>query len=104
MPRRGCSAGAFDEAFDRTGSPRPPYAKALAALAEHDLRELERRMRLAVRGRGVVFGGAAGEREFALDPVPRVFEAAEWSELERGLAQRVRALDAFCADAHGERR
>jgi uncharacterized circularly permuted ATP-grasp superfamily protein len=48
----------------------------------------------------VIFGGD----RFHLDPVPRVISAADWEVLEAGLAQRVRALDAWCADAYGERR
>jgi uncharacterized circularly permuted ATP-grasp superfamily protein len=48
----------------------------------------------------VTFGGAP----FVLDPVPRVISAADWAALEAGLLQRVRALDAFCADVYGERR
>jgi carboxylate-amine ligase len=83
---------------------RSPCAQALAALADQDLSDLEARVRKATRSHGVVFGGAAEERDFLLDPVPRVFSAEEWAALEHGLTQRVRALDAFCADAHGERR
>jgi carboxylate-amine ligase len=44
-----------------------------------------------------------GEPDFHLDPVPRVIAGDDWAELERGLAQRVRALDRFAADAYGER-
>jgi carboxylate-amine ligase len=39
-----------------------------------------------------------------LDPVPRVIAAADWKPLEAGLIQRVRALDAWCADVYGDRR
>jgi uncharacterized circularly permuted ATP-grasp superfamily protein len=39
-----------------------------------------------------------------LDPVPRVIAADEWDELKVGLAQRVKALSAFVADAYGPRR
>jgi uncharacterized circularly permuted ATP-grasp superfamily protein len=49
--------------------------------------------------RHVTFGGP-----FRLDPVPRVIAADEWERLEAGLIQRVRALDAWCADVYGERR
>jgi uncharacterized circularly permuted ATP-grasp superfamily protein len=52
---------------------------------------------------GVTFG-EEGDRRFHLDPIPRVITASEWAELEAGLAQRVRALDAWCADVYGERR
>ncbi len=35
-----------------------------------------------------------------IDAVPRMFTAEEWDRLDRGLAQRVRALDAFVADVY----
>ncbi len=52
---------------------------------------------------GVTFG-AKGDERFRIDPVPRVIEAAEWEPLAAGLAQRVKALDRWCADVYGERR
>ena len=55
--------------------------------------------------RGVAAEGVTfGDGPFHLDPVPRVISADDWSALEAGLLQRVRALDAFCADVYGERR
>jgi len=45
-----------------------------------------------------------GDEPFRLDPIPRVIAAADWTRLEAGLTQRVRALDAWCADVYGERR
>jgi uncharacterized circularly permuted ATP-grasp superfamily protein len=56
-----------------------------------------------VRERGVRYG-ETGPGEFVFDAVPRLFTRAEWDELERGLAQRMRALDAFLRDAYGPRR
>jgi len=53
---------------------------------------------------GVSFGGAAGTTPFAVDPIPRIITAGEWREVEAGATQRVRALNAFVADAYGERR
>src|SRR5688500_11898529 len=47
--------------------------------------------------------GAEGEERFLLDPIPRVISAAEWDPLAAGLAQRVRALEAWCADVYGPR-
>jgi uncharacterized circularly permuted ATP-grasp superfamily protein len=54
------------------------------------------------RKRGVMFGGDDEAAPFRLDPVPRLITGPEWADLERGLAQRVRALDRFVADAYGE--
>ena len=48
-------------------------------------------------------GGAAHDRPFPLDLVPRVIPADEWAVLERGLIQRIRALNAFCDDIYHRR-
>ena len=80
-----------------------PFEEVAAELGDRDLQALARAARDALAGEGVTFG-AKGDERLHLDPVPRVIRSAEWSGLEAGLAQRVRALDAYCADAYGERR
>ena len=50
------------------------------------------------------FSSVEGDLEFYVDPVPRVITAADWEPVKRGLAQRVRALNAFVADVYGEQR
>jgi uncharacterized circularly permuted ATP-grasp superfamily protein len=40
------------------------------------------------------------ERSIPFDPIPRVIAASEWKRLERGLIQRVKALNAFLADMY----
>lgn len=94
-------AGTYDEAFAAAGTPRPPYADVLDALARHDLVELRERVRSNVAGLGLSFGQG---RELDVDPVPRVLGGAEWDALEPGLLQRARALNAFLADAYGGQR
>ena len=94
----------FDEAVDADGSVRPASRGALAALAGHDLEELAVAVERHGADEGVVFHAAGGDEVFVIDPVPRVLAANEWSRLEAGLAQRVRALNAFVADVYGERR
>src|SRR4051794_37481226 len=91
----------FDEAFDEHGTPRPHYADLIAALEGCDLDDLSDRVTDQLHHSGVTFGDGA---PFRLDPVPRLVTAAEWAELETGLAQRLRALDAFVDDVYGERR
>jgi uncharacterized circularly permuted ATP-grasp superfamily protein len=93
--------GHFDEAFASGGTPRPPYAAVLDALAQHDLTVLRGRVQSTVAALGLDFG--RGEA-LAVDPVPRVLAGAEWKRLEAGLLQRTRALNAFLADAYGEQR
>src|SRR2546423_671068 len=90
----------YDEAFSAAGTPRPHYVDLLAALADCDLDLVAERVTRHMRSSGATFG--TGEI-FRLDPVPRLVTAAEWAELEAGLAQRIRALDAFVADVYGER-
>ena len=57
---------------------------------------------------GVKFGiyknGVFKERLFPFDPLPRVITAAEFDTLERGLAQRVTALNLFLADLYGPKK
>ena len=54
---------------------------------------------------GVKFGiykdGTFHEHLFPFDPIPRVITAQEWAQLERGLIQRVNALNLFLEDIYG---
>ena len=80
---------------------RVPFRESAPDLDGHDPAALAAAARRAVAD--VTFG-ADGDERFHLDPVPRVIGAAEWEPLAAGLAQRVRALDRWCADVYGERR
>jgi len=57
---------------------------------------------------GVKFGlyknGEFNERLFPFDAIPRVIKKDVWATLERGLAQRVDALNAYLADVYGAKR
>ena len=75
-----------------------PFREGTPDLDGHDPAALADAARVAAAD--VTFG----DEPFLLDPVPRVISAADWSALDAGLLQRVRALDAFCADVYGERR
>ena len=92
----------FDEALEPDGTPRPEYARILEALTQLDLGALRDELVGDARRHGVVFGEDGTSTPFRLDPVPRVITAREWEALERGLAQRVRALDRFVADAYAD--
>lgn len=92
---------AYDEAYLDNGEPRPQYAELLGAMG--DPGSLAAEVKAVLRARGVAFGGAA-DGIFALDPVPRVLTREEWSELQAGVVQRLRTLDAFVADLYGEGR
>jgi uncharacterized circularly permuted ATP-grasp superfamily protein len=94
----------YDEAIDDDGAVRPVARGAMRALGGHDLEELAVAVERHGNEEGVVFHSAVGDEVFVIDPVPRVLGAGEWARVEAGLAQRVRALNAFVADVYGERR
>jgi len=80
---------------------RTPYEERAPDLAGRDPAELAAAARSALSG--VTFA-ADGDERFHFDPVPRVISVDEWEPLAAGLAQRVRALDCWCADVYGDRR
>ncbi|GAB0101178.1 circularly permuted type 2 ATP-grasp protein [Nocardia sp. JMUB6875] len=96
---------AYDEMFDHAGRPRAPYRGIFNALATIDADDLAARAEALDRAfvdQGITFSLSGQERPFPLDLVPRVIAATEWTKLERGIKQRVRALEAFLADVYGE--
>jgi uncharacterized circularly permuted ATP-grasp superfamily protein len=97
------AAGAYDEGRGPDGAPRGPYGTLFDHLDGPALDDAAGWMQVDLGERGVVFGGADAH-PFAIDAVPRLIEAEEWETIERGLIQRVRALNAFLADAYGQRR
>ena len=97
------TGGAVDEAFDADGGVRPAYAGVLAALQASSPAAAAETIAAGVARDGVVHGADGSAHPLAVDAVPRVFGAHGWRRLQDGLAQRVRALEAFVADAFGAR-
>ena len=101
----------FDEVFRARGEVRPHYRALVDRLRAFTPDELDRRAGLRdtiFRNLGItfaVYGEAQGiERTWPLDLIPRIIPADEWSQVERGLAQRVKALNCFLEDLYvGER-
>jgi uncharacterized circularly permuted ATP-grasp superfamily protein len=91
----------YDEAYDEDGQPRPHYAALLEELGDPTEARAEVERRLSARG---VSFGASPDGIFALDPVPRILTEPEWSELQAGIVQRLRALEALVADVYGDGR
>ncbi|HEV7211802.1 MAG TPA: circularly permuted type 2 ATP-grasp protein, partial [Blastococcus sp.] len=94
----------WDEMFAEAGNPRPAYSGLYAAVQPIDGEELAARADLlsqTYRDAGVTFAHAGEEQPFPLDIVPRLIGADEWDVIERGVAQRVLALEAFLADVYG---
>ncbi len=102
---------AWDELFDRSGSPRPALASAVALLDDMGQDRFRTRQRLAdgtFLKSGVTFRVYSDDRGvekiFPFDLIPRTVGAGDWDRLERGLAQRIVALEAFLADVYGDQK
>ena len=101
----GSYSQAFDEMFDAHGNVRGPYKGIHKELGPSDVSELESRSDALGRAfvdQGITFSLSGQERPFPLDLVPRVISAAEWTRLERGITQRVKALEHYLDDIYGE--
>lgn len=96
--------GFYDEAFDDDGRARPHYEAVIEQLAGLDLAALQTSAQNFIDERGVAFTTATGTQPFVVDPIPRVITADEWRTIAAGVAQRVRALNAFVLDVYDEQR
>lgn len=93
----------YDEMFSGDAV-RPLYERvknAFDAMGERDVRQRAESLASSYLEQGITFGVAGEERPFPLDIVPRVIEADAWDHVEAGVQQRVKALEAFLADAYG---
>ncbi|MEX5301382.1 circularly permuted type 2 ATP-grasp protein [Kocuria sabuli] len=100
-------AAAYDEMFTQDQRARAGYERIGGVLGELSLSDVNTRADSMARSfldRGVTFDFAGEERPFPLDIVPRVITAREWAVIERGVKQRVRALECFLDDVYGEQR
>ncbi len=100
---------AYDELLLGPNTPRPHYRLLSERLRELPPDELARRQQaadLAFLNQGItftVYGRDEGtERIFPYDLLPRILTANEWDTIERGLAQRVTALNLFLRDIYHE--
>ncbi len=97
----------FDEMLAGAETPRPPYSAYHRWFSNEDLKALRKKSTEAeafFRRIGItfnVYGQAdADERLIPFDIVPRIISGREWSNLERGIEQRVRAINAFLHDIY----
>jgi len=102
--------GFYDELFAAAGAPRSfgaALAEGLGALGPEALAAAGRRRDAIFMEQGITFDaggpdaeGPVRDRPFPLDLVPRIIPAEEWTTIKRGLAQRIRALNAFIDDVY----
>ena len=101
------ATAAFNEMLDANGGVRPSYSQVadwLSAQSKLGLKRKQLEAESLFRRLGITFSvyGSenALERLIPFDLVPRIISAAEWRLLERGIEQRVRALNAFIHDMY----
>lgn len=112
MPFHGYDLSDFhDEMFEAPDRPRPGcalLARKFEELGPAALAERQRAAERLLRDLGItfnVYGHEAGEEKiFPFDVVPRVITQPEWQTIERGLRQRVLALNLFIDDVYHEQK
>src|SRR5262247_1814931 len=94
-----------DEMFDASGAARPEARLLLETIQSLEDGQLQRCQRAAERlllQLGItfnVYGDSSGtERIFPFDLIPRIVRAEEWVWIDRGLKQRIHALNSFIYD------
>ena len=105
------SKGFFDESITPKGNPRAAASRAinfLKSLSAPELAERRRAAEVAVKEMGISFTvyseGTNIDRAWPFDFIPRVITDREWSQLSRGLLQRMRALNCFINDVYNEQK
>ena len=103
----GGSPEAYDEMLQADGTPRPQYAELtrwLEGQTRDGFRHKQQEADAIFRRSGITFAvygdAAASERLIPFDLIPRILAASEWRFLQRGIEQRVRALNTFLYDIY----
>ena len=101
----------FDEMFESDGSVRPHYnnlQERFKELSEEEFHQKRTAVDLAFLQQGITFtvygDEESTERIFPFDMVPRIIPNTEWQHLERGLEQRIRALNLFLHDVYHDQK
>ncbi|HVX49427.1 MAG TPA: circularly permuted type 2 ATP-grasp protein [Chitinophagaceae bacterium] len=108
LQQYNCPNGTWDEMCDAKQI-REQYRRVFDVLQNLDIDALHQKDKLASElfmNQGITFtvysDNAGIERIFPFDIIPRIITAAEWSEIERGIKQRLKALNLFLKDVYGE--
>ena len=90
-----------------SGTVREQYAKVMEFLGAISIEELSKKEELAKRlfmSQGITFtvysSGEGIEKIFPFDIIPRIITASEWDYIERGIKQRLTALNLFLKDVY----
>ncbi|WP_178988560.1 circularly permuted type 2 ATP-grasp protein [Winogradskyella schleiferi] len=113
MPKLDFSAydtkGFYDEMFDENNNIRPNYqlfAERLQNMSQKKLNTLQHATDRAQLSFGMTFNVYSDnqgiERILHLDIIPRIIANNEWNHLEKGLQQRIKALNLFIQDIYND--
>lgn len=98
----------YDEMLVAPDEVRPHWRRFLQALAASEPAQLAERMALVereVRENGVTYNVYAdprgADRPWEVDPIPLLLSPADWAQIEAGVAQRARLLNAVLGDIYG---
>jgi len=97
----------WDEMYFSDKKPRNQYQKILKYLKNESANDLTKKEELAKRlfmSQGITFtvydSGEGIEKIFPFDIIPRIITASEWSFIEKGIRQRLKALNLFLKDVY----
>src|SRR5664279_3734786 len=103
--------GFYDEMFQADGTARPHFQlvqEIIQSLSDGQLLRYKHAAERLLLQLGItfnVYGDTAGaERIFPFDLIPRIVPAHEWERIERGLKQRIHALNAFIGDIYHDQK
>lgn len=99
----------FDEAFTSDGATRALYEELIGTfngMSESEIVRREKLQEMSLVNQGItftVYGKDEGvERIFPFDFVPRIISGRDWSMVERGIIQRVTAINMYLEDLYSE--
>ena len=103
--------GFYDEMFTANGEIRPGYQHFKERVEQLSPEEFQRRQISAERAlmaMGITFNvyseNEGTERIMPVDIIPRIVHAQEWEKMEKGLIQRITALNLFLADIYSDQK
>jgi len=99
--------GVWDEMYSDSSAIREHYQRVIEYLSKESTDNLNKKEDLARRlfmTQGITFtvynSGEGIEKIFPLDIIPRIITAAEWTFVEKGIKQRLTALNLFLKDVY----
>ncbi|AJI57164.1 A circularly permuted ATPgrasp family protein [Francisella philomiragia] len=104
-------SGVYDEIFSDEGRVRDDVSQAIKTIDELSVESLYEKQKFVDASflkNGITFtvysDSQGTEKIFPFDLIPRVISEKEWQELEKGLKQRLKALNAFLNDIYDEQK